>query len=114
MSVMSRRKLRNTKEFKICVHKTAQHFYAQLVNVEGKISCSHSTLSLRRDLKKQGKPVNINFLNATFVREISKKFAEKISELSVCDNVCYERGSKRYSGLVKIFAEGLRENGVFI
>lgn len=114
MSIMSRRKLRNTKEFRIRVHKTAQHFYAQLIDCEGNISCAHSTLAVKGIMKKEGKAVNINFLNTSFVKELSSIFAEKIKKLSVSENVFYDRGKKKYCGLIEVFANGLRENGISI
>jgi ribosomal protein L18 len=111
---MSRKKLRNKREFRIFVHKSSQHFYAQLIDLDGNVKYAYSTLALKSGLKNAGESVNMNFINAKFVRQVSEYFAKSIKEIGVSENTRYDRGEKRYCGLVKLFADVLRENGILI
>jgi large subunit ribosomal protein L18 len=109
----------NKRRFRIFIHKTSQHFYAQLIDKDGSIKISCSTLFLKNNMKKNGEKININFINSKFVKEVASKFANSLKSLSVdsveaFNNSFYDRGKKKYCGLVKLFAESLRENGILI
>jgi len=111
---MSRKKLRNKITYRIFIHKTSQHFYAQLIDELGNIKLAYSTLSIKSALKEEKKAVNINFINANFVKQVAEKFAKSMKEMQVESDSRYDRGSNKYCGLVKIFADSLRENGILI
>lgn len=109
----------NKRRFRIFVHKSSQHFYAQLIDKDGSIKAADSTLSIKNKMKKNGKKVNVNFINSKFVKELANDFATSIKSVSI-DSVSadsssfYDRGKKKYCGLVKLFADSLRENGILI
>ncbi len=109
----------NKRRFRIFVYKTSQHFYAQLIDNNGDVKASSSTLSLKNGKKKIGEKININFVNKQFISDVASDFAEKMKNV-VIDNIAanessfYDRGKKKYCGLVKLFADCLREKGVLI
>ena len=114
MSIMSRKKLRNKRHYRILIHKTSQHFYAQLIDECGNIKLSYSTLSIKSFLKGNGEAININFINAKFVTQVAIQFAKSVKEIGLESDSRYDRGQNKYCGLVKIFADSLRENGILI
>lgn len=114
MAGLLKKSFRNKKEFRIFIHRSGQHFYAQLIDMGGAVRYAYSTLNLKNALKNEGGATNKNFSNADFIKKISVVFAKTISDIGVANNVYYDRGKKKYCGLVKVFAEGLRENGILI
>jgi ribosomal protein L18 len=109
----------NKRRFRIFVHKTSQHFYVQLIDKDGSIKAANSTLSIKNKMKKAGDKINVNFVNNKFVKELANDFAVSIKSISIDStnadvNSFYDRGKKKYCGLVKLFADSLRENGILI
>lgn len=96
------------KNLRIFVYRTGKHFYAQLINLMGEVKYTYSTLHLKDNNSKA------NLCNADSITLLAKKFASYLLENKCADKVYYDRGSKIYSGLIKSFAESLRENGVLI
>ena len=109
----------NKRRFKILVHKTSQHFYAQLIDIDGSVMAACSTLSLKNDMRKSCEKININFINSKFIKEVANNFSDSIKAVSIGSttaavNSFYDRGQKKYCGLVKLFADSLRKNGISI
>jgi ribosomal protein L18 len=109
-----KKKMSNSKIARIFIHKTSQHFYAQLIDKHGRVICAASTLMLRSRMKVAGESVNINFLNQRFVADLAKLFSEKIKDKNLESTVCFDRGKNLYAGLIAIFADKLRENDILI
>ena len=58
---------------------------------------------------------NKNAKNATFVTQLANEFANQIQEKKFTDiDLWYDRGGNVYCGLVKVFADSLRKNGIKI
>ncbi len=114
MGIMSRKKLRNKRHYRIFIHKTSQHFYAQLIDECGNVKLSYSTLSIKSSLKEANEAVNINFINAKFVKQVAVQFAKSLREIGVESDSRYDRGNNKYCGLIQIFADSLRDNGILI
>ena len=109
----------NKRRFRIFVHKTSQHFYAQLIDKDGSVKVAYSTLSLKNSIKKDGNKSNVNFVNSKFIKEVAVNFANSVKTVVVdavpADSMSFfDRGKKKYCGLVKLFADSLRENGILI
>lgn len=109
----------NKRRFRIFIHKTSQHIYAQLIDRDGSVKTSYSTLSLKNKMKKEGKEININFLNKKYVEEVAGFFADSMKAFSdgstnIEENSFYDRGRKKYCGLIKLFADSLRNKGILI
>ncbi len=87
---------------RLCVHKTAQHIYAQIISPCGtKILASASTLAAK--LKNGG-----NLDAATKVGEAIAKAATSAK----ITKVAFDRSGFKYHGRVKALADAAREGGL--
>lgn len=99
-----RKNLQGTKERpRLCVFRSNQHIYAQLVNDENaKVLVSVSDKDLK--VKKGEKKVDM-------AKEVGKLMAKKAIEIKV-EKVVFDRGGFIFHGRVKALAEGAREGGL--
>jgi len=97
-----RAKISGTKDVpRLCVFKSNQHIYAQLINDE-----AHKTLASASDVKAkvEGKKVD----KASFVgAEIAK-----LGKALKIEKVVFDRGGFKYHGRIKSVAEAARANGL--
>ena len=111
-STKEKRKLRNRKKLKkvnnnryrVSINKSLNNISAQIIDDINKKTLV-SASSIEKDLKiKKTKKID----KSTLIGEILAKRAKekKINE------VYFDRGSYKYHGRVKIFAETLRKNGL--
>jgi len=113
LSNCEKRKLRNRKKLNNCVErlrisifKSNRHFYAQLINdTKGVTLTSASTLDPKIKSVCQGK------VNAEVVKQVSNLMIERLSSLELDQQLVFDRGSYKYTGLVSQFAEALRSSG---
>lgn len=91
-----------TTRMRLCVHRSNNYVYAQIIDVKGKTLLSFS----EKTLKSDGKATPID--RAKLVgQEIAKlATAKKITE------VAFDKGRFAYHGRVKAVAEGAREGGL--
>jgi len=87
---------------RIVVSKSNKNLYAQLINVEGKVLKSFSTLAFEENTKLTGME------KATLV---GKEFA-KLCLSSGSKEVVFDKGAYVYNGRVKALAEACREAGL--
>jgi large subunit ribosomal protein L18 len=87
---------------RIVVSRSNQNIYAQLINIEGKVITSFSTLSFEEDKKVSG---------IEKAKLVGKEFA-KICLKSGVKEVVFDKGSYVYNGRVKALAEACREGGL--
>ncbi|MDR0288455.1 MAG: 50S ribosomal protein L18 [Rickettsiales bacterium] len=113
LSNSERRKLRNRKKLnndakrlRISIFKSNRHFYAQLINDEkGVTLTSASTLDAKiRDVCK-------GRVNAETVKQVSSSMVERLSDMKLGQELVFDRGAYKYTGLVSQFAEALRSSG---
>ena len=111
-STIFKRKLRNRKKLKtvnvnryrVSVFKSLNNISAQIIDdVEGKTLVSVS--SIEKDIKKDKKKKidKSNLLGEILAKRAKEKKINK---------VYFDRGSYKYHGRVKAFAESLRKNGM--
>jgi large subunit ribosomal protein L18 len=102
----NRKKLKkvNTNRFRICVSKSLNNLSAQIIDDKSKKTLV-SASSIEKDLKKN-KIKKIE--KSSLIGEI---LAKRAKEKNI-DNVYFDRGSYRYHGRIKVFAETLRKNGL--
>lgn len=113
LSNCEKRKLRNRKKLNNCVErlrisifKSNRHFYAQLINdIKGVTLTSASTLDPKIKSVCQGK------VNAEAVKQVSNLMIERLSSLESDQQLVFDRGSYKYTGLISQFAEALRSSG---
>ena len=107
-----KRKLRNRKKLKdvsdnrlrISVSKSLNNFFAQIIDDKEKKTLV-SASSIEKDIKdKKIKKMEKSSL-------IGEILAKRAKDKNI-DKVYFDRGSYKYHGRVKIFAETLRKNGI--
>lgn len=87
---------------KIVVKRSNKNFHSQLVDLQGNIVTSFSTLNLKIDKNLSG---------IEKAKEVGKGFAKACANNKVT-KVVFEKGVYNYNGRVKAFAESCRENGL--
>ena len=101
-----RRRIRGYNASRLCVHRTPQHIYAQIIDASGsRVLASASTLEaeMRQSLKSGG--------NVEAAKAIGKRIAERAAAAGV-KQVAFDRAGFRYHGRVKALADAARENGL--
>jgi large subunit ribosomal protein L18 len=91
---------------RLCVHRTPQHIYAQIIAPEGnRVVAAVSTLSkaLRDTLKNTG--------NVAAAAAVGKEIAALAKKAGI-DRVAFDRSGFKYHGRVKALAEAAREAGL--
>jgi len=125
-----RAKIKGTAEVpRLCVFKSANHIYAQLINDEkGRIIISANDLKnnlpkaenlspltkkkLKRKIESEkGKGETLKSRKVDIAYKIGKIIAQESLEKKV-KKVIFDRGGYKYHGRVKALAEGAREAGL--
>lgn len=102
----ARSKIRELKAYRLCVHRTPRHIYAQVIAPDGSqvvVSASSLDKALRGDLKSTG--------NTEAAGAVGRMIAERAKEKGV-DRVAFDRGGFKYHGRVKALADAARESGL--
>jgi large subunit ribosomal protein L18 len=104
-AVRARAKIRELKALRLSVHRTSQHIYAQILDVESKVLAVASTVQkdVRGDLKGTG--------NVTAAAAVGKAIAEKAKAAGI-KQVAFDRSGYKYHGRIKALADAARENGL--
>ena len=105
-SVRVRKKLKKvrTDRYRLCIHRSSRNIYAQIIDdLHSKTLVSASSLKDKTDNKKK---MNLSVHVAGILAK--KALEKKITK------VYFDRGSYKYHGRVKIFAETLKKNGLII
>lgn len=101
-----RRKISGTAERpRLSVAFTHKHIYAQAINDVAGLTIA-SISSLDKDLRDQKLKANVAGASA-----LGKAFAAKAVAAGITQ-VVFDRGSRRYHGSVKAFADAAREGGL--
>lgn len=101
-----RRRIVRLDVTRLCVHRTPQHIYAQIIDQTGsKVLASASTLEkeVRGNIKHGG--------NVEAAKLIGKRIAEKAKAAGVT-KVAFDRAGYQYHGRVKALADAAREHGL--
>ena len=91
---------------RLCVHRTPQHIYAQIIDPTGaRVLASASTLEteLRASLKNGG--------NIAAAGAVGKRIAEKAKQAGIT-KVAFDRSGFKYHGRIKALADAARESGL--
>lgn len=102
----TRAKIRELGVYRLTVHRTPRHMYAQVIGPSGsEIVASASTLeaSIRQNLKVTS--------NVDAAKAVGKTIAERTKAAGV-NRVAFDRSGFRYHGRVKALADAARENGL--
>jgi len=102
----ARAKIRELRAYRLCVHRTPRHIYAQIIAPEGdRVVAAASTLekSLRESLSSTG--------NIEAAAAVGRAVAEKAKAAGVT-RVAFDRSGFKYHGRVKALADAAREAGL--
>lgn len=102
----TRIKIRELGVYRLCVHRTPRHIYAQIIAPDGgQVVAAASTLEkpLREQLKGTG--------NVEAARAVGQAIADKARAAGV-EQVAFDRSGFKYHGRVKALAEAAREHGL--
>lgn len=87
---------------RLCVHKTSQHIYAQIISADGsKVLTSVSTLSAK--IKNGG--------NKQAATEVGVQIAIKAKEIKI-KKVAFDRSGFKFHGRLKALADAARDGGL--
>lgn len=102
----SRAKIRELEVYRLTVHRTPRHIYAQvLTHDSSKVIAVASTLDpeVKKALSATG--------NKSAAELVGKTVAERAAKNGVTE-VAFDRSGFRYHGRVKALADAARENGL--
>jgi len=103
----ARAKIRELGAYRLCVHRTPQHIYAQVIAPSGdKVVASASTLD--KDLRET---IPGHKGNASAAAAVGKAIAQRALTAGV-DQVAFDRSGFRYHGRMKALADAARESGL--
>jgi large subunit ribosomal protein L18 len=91
---------------RLCVHRTPQHIYAQIIDADGgHVLAAASTVEaeVRGNVKHGG--------NIAAASLIGKRIAEKAKAAGIT-RVAFDRSGFKYHGRIKALADAARENGL--
>jgi large subunit ribosomal protein L18 len=102
----ARARIHEQRAFRLTVHRTPSHIYAQIIAPEGdKVVVAASTLEA--DVKKGLKHCG----NVVAAQAVGKAIAEKAKKAGITA-VAFDRSGFRYHGRVKALADAARESGL--
>jgi len=103
----TRAKIKELEVYRLCVHRTPRHIYAQVIKPNGaEVVASASTLD--KDVKAA---LTGNGGNVASAAIVGKMIAEKAKAAGLA-KVAFDRSGFRYHGRVKALADAARENGL--
>lgn len=103
----ARSKIKELRAYRLSVHRTPRHIYAQVIDPQGgKVISSAS--SLDKEIRKALKGATGNVATAVIV---GKAIAERAKAAGV-SAVAFDRSGFQYHGRVKALADAARENGL--
>ena len=106
-SKKTRVKIRELQAYRLSVHRTPKHMYAQIISPENDTVVSVSTLQaeIKKSLKN-GKTGNIEA-----AAMVGKIIAQKAKKAKI-EVVAFDRSGFMFHGRVKALAEAARDNGL--
>ena len=99
------KRVASNDRFRLSISRSAKNISAQIIDDINKVTLL-SASSIEKNFKS-GEKVNKT--------ELSKLVAEKLAKKAKDKNISkiyFDRGSYKYHGRIKVFAETLRENGM--
>lgn len=103
----TRAKIRELGAYRLCVYRTPQHIYAQIIAPAGdQVVASASTVE-----KELRQTIDGHKGNASAAALIGKAIAERARSAGV-EEVAFDRSGFRYHGRMKALADAARENGL--
>ena len=99
------KKVASGDRFRLSISRSSKNIFAQIID-DNKRTTLISASSIEKDVKT-GSKVNKTELSKIVAEKLAKKAQEKKIK-----KIYFDRGTYKYHGRVKIFAETLRKNGM--
>ena len=99
------KKVASNDRFRLSISRSSKNISAQIIDDKKKVTLL-SASSIEKDLKS-GDKINKTELSKLVAQKLAKKALEK-----KITRIYFDRGSYKYHGRIKAFAETLRENGM--
>ena len=99
------KKVASKDRFRLSISRSLKNISAQIIDDSKKITLI-SASSLEKDIKS-GNKVKKSELSKIVAEKLAKKAQEK-----KITKIFFDRGTYKYHGRIKIFAEALRKNGM--
>ena len=99
------KKVASNNRFRLSISRSIKNISAQIIDDKKNITLL-SASSVEKDIKS-GTKVNKTELSKIVAEKLAKKAQEK-----KITKIYFDRGSYKYHGRIKIFAETLRKNGM--
>jgi len=100
----TRLKIRELEVMRLCVHRSSQHIYAQVISADGgKVLASASTLDKTLRSGATG--------NIAAASEVGKLIAERAKAAGV-QKLAFDRSGFQYHGRIKALADAARAGGL--
>lgn len=101
-----RAKIQELGVYRICVHRTPRHIYAQIVSPGGAETVA-SASSLENEIRKEVKYTG----NAAAASVVGRAIADRAKAKGIT-KVAFDRSGFRYHGRIKALADAAREGGL--
>lgn len=101
----TRAKIKQLSIFRLCVHRTSQHIYAQIICPEGNVKTSASTLD------KEVMQECSRWSNIQAAEVVGKFIATRAKALGI-EKVAFDRSGFKYHGRIAALADSARANGL--
>ncbi len=102
----ARSKMRELRATRLCVYRSSQHIYAQIIAPEGNTVIT-SASTVEKDVRAALKSTS----NIEAAKAIGKLIAERAKDKGV-EVVAFDRSGFKYHGRVKALADAAREAGL--
>ena len=99
------KKVASGDRFRLSISRSSKNIFAQIID-DNKRTTLISASSIEKDVKT-GSKVNKTELSKIVAEKLAKKAQEKKIK-----KIYFDRGTYKYHGRVKVFAETLRKNGM--
>ena len=100
--IRSKLKRNNTERLRLTIFRSSKNIYAQIIDDAKKVTLISATSAKKNSVKKKKADVAIMVAEMLAKKALDKKITK----------VYFDRGSYRYHGRIKIFAETLRKGGL--
>lgn len=101
----TRARIRRLDINRLCIHRTPNHIYVQVIAPNGSVLTSASTLDklIKAEVHYGG--------NIDAAKQIGKIIAQRCHEIGVT-KVAFDRSGFKYHGRIKALADAARQNGL--
>lgn len=105
-ALRTRVKIRELGAHRLCIHRTPQHIYAQIIAPEGGTTLAAAS-TVEKDVRAQVKATG----NRDAAAVVGRLIAERAKAAGI-EKVAFDRSGFRYHGRVQALADAAREAGL--